>query len=113
MERSIVSSILILKEKDGGFLRAEVGQDISMSCEYRMSEEGGASLYSIKWYRDDQEFFRYIPTGNAAQYGVRTGLVFLSVANYDIIIFIIIIYWSQMFIHQTMQKRRLAFILSN
>ena len=79
MERSIV----ILKEKDGGFLRAEVGRDVSMSCEYRMSGEPGDSLYSIKvtelgvetkfrsnfktffmkWYRDDQEFFRYIPTG--------------------------------------------------
>ena len=44
MERSIV----ILKERDGGFLRAEVGRDISMSCEYRMSGEGGDSLYSIK-----------------------------------------------------------------
>ena len=21
------------------------------------------SLYSIKWYRDDKEFFRYIPRG--------------------------------------------------
>ena len=75
MERSIVSSILILKEKDGGFLQAEVGQDISMSCEYRMSREGGDSLYSIKWYRDDQEFFRYIPTGERSG---RSGLFCLS-----------------------------------
>ena len=108
MERSFVGSILILKEKDGGFLRAEVGRDISMSCEYRMSKEGGDSLYSIKWYRDDQEFFRYIPTGQRCL--DWSGLLFFDVANYDIII---IIYWRQMFIHQTMQKRRLAFILSN
>ena len=110
MERSFVGSILILKEKDGGFLRAEVGRDISMSCEYRMSKEGD-SLYSIKWYRDDQEFFRYIPTGQRSQRcSDWSGLLFFDVANYDIII---IIYWRQMFIHQTMQKRRLAFILSN
>ena len=74
MERSIVTSILILKEKDGGFLRAEVGQDISMSCEYRMSREGGDSLYSIKWYRDDQEFFRYIPTGERSRLFYLSGL---------------------------------------
>ena len=44
-------------------LRAEVGHDLSISCDCRMSDTKQTSLYSIKWYRDDREFFRYIPTG--------------------------------------------------
>ena len=48
---------------DRGGLRAEVGHDISISCDCRMSDTREAGLYSIKWYRDDREFFRYIPTG--------------------------------------------------
>ena len=54
-------SVVILKDQDRGDLRAEVGRDVSMGCEYRMTSE---ELYSIKWYRDDNEFYRYIPTGN-------------------------------------------------
>ena len=57
---SVERSVVILKDLDGGFLRAEVGRDVSMGCEYRISSE---VLYSIKWYRDDNEFYRYIPTG--------------------------------------------------
>ena len=49
---------------DRGGLRAEVGHDISISCDCRMSDTREAGLYSIKWYRDDREFFRYIPTGD-------------------------------------------------
>ena len=49
---------------DRGVLRAEVGQELSLSCDCRMSDTREASLYSIKWYRDDREFFRYIPTGD-------------------------------------------------
>ena len=54
------TGVVILKDGDGGPLQAELGQDLSLLCNYQVM---GDSLYSIKWYRDDREFFRYIPTG--------------------------------------------------
>ena len=35
------------------------GQDLHMSCKYDL---GGDKLYSIKWYRNGNEFYRYIPS---------------------------------------------------
>ena len=52
-----------LQETDRACLRAEAGHDLSLSCDCRMSDTRAASLYSIKWYRDDKEFFRFIPQG--------------------------------------------------
>ena len=40
---------------------AEVGADVNLECNYNLL---GDNLYSIKWYRDDREFFRYIPEGD-------------------------------------------------
>ena len=54
------TGVVILQEGGGGTLQAEVGQDLSLMCNYQVM---GDSLYSIKWYRDDQEFFRFIPAG--------------------------------------------------
>ena len=56
----VKESLVILEESDGGSLLVEVGQDVSLLCNYQMM---GDSLYSIKWYRDDKEFYRYIPRG--------------------------------------------------
>ena len=53
--------MVILRDGDGGPLLAELGQDLSLLCNYEVMSD---SLYSIKWYRDDKEFFRYIPRGN-------------------------------------------------
>ena len=41
--------------------QTEVGHSLSLECDYRLE---GDSLYSLKWYRDDREFFRYIPQGD-------------------------------------------------
>ena len=60
------ASVTDLKD-DRGVLRAEVGHELSLSCDCRMSNTREASLYSIKWYRDDREFFRYIPTGDTEE----------------------------------------------
>ena len=57
---SVERSVVILRDSDGGPLLAEVGQDLSLLCNYQVMSD---SLYSIKWYRDDKEFFRYIPRG--------------------------------------------------
>ena len=35
------------------------GQDVKLECLYDME---GDKLYSIKWYRNGHEFYRYIPT---------------------------------------------------
>ncbi|KAL3283077.1 hypothetical protein HHI36_006234 [Cryptolaemus montrouzieri] len=33
-------------------------EDMEFYCEFDM---GGEELYAVKWYKDDYEFFRYIP----------------------------------------------------
>lgn len=38
---------------------AEVGEHVEMEC--RWDIYGGKSLYSVKWYKDGHEFFRYVP----------------------------------------------------
>merc|ERR1712013_948902 len=35
------------------------GEDVVLECSYDLQ---GDSLYSVKWYRNGQEFYRYIPT---------------------------------------------------
>lgn len=40
-------------------LHVHLGDDATLHCEYDME---GAQLYSIKWYRNGREFYRYVPT---------------------------------------------------
>lgn len=35
------------------------GRDVKLQCQYDLE---GDKLYSVKWYRNGQEFYRYIPT---------------------------------------------------
>ncbi|KAK8394089.1 hypothetical protein O3P69_006356 [Scylla paramamosain] len=42
------------------------GDDVHLRCDYE--DEGGSSLYTLKWYKDDQEFFRHQP-GRAPREG--------------------------------------------
>ncbi|XP_076373336.1 uncharacterized protein LOC143258234 [Tachypleus tridentatus] len=39
----------------------ESGQELELQCDYNLD---GKNLYSVKWYRDDMEFFRYVPMDN-------------------------------------------------
>ncbi|XP_020706836.1 uncharacterized protein LOC105683952 [Athalia rosae] len=38
---------------------AEVGKKVNLTCEWRLT--GTSKLYTVKWYKDDHEFFRYVP----------------------------------------------------
>ncbi|XP_072757221.1 uncharacterized protein [Anoplolepis gracilipes] len=38
---------------------AVVGASIDLRCEWKIT--GGSGLYSVKWYKDDHEFFRFLP----------------------------------------------------
>nr|CAD7443251.1 unnamed protein product [Timema bartmani] len=40
---------------------AELYDSVTLSCEFDLA---GGKLYSVKWYKDDFEFFRYIPDNN-------------------------------------------------
>lgn len=35
-----------------------VGHSVILGCEYDLE---GAALYSVKWYRNSEEFYRYVP----------------------------------------------------
>ncbi|XP_034942336.1 uncharacterized protein [Chelonus insularis] len=41
---------------------AEIGENIDMKCNWEIY--GGKSLYTVKWYKDGHEFFRYIPNNH-------------------------------------------------
>ncbi|XP_023326817.1 uncharacterized protein LOC111700198 [Eurytemora carolleeae] len=36
----------------------QVGESTSLKCDYDLEDD---KLYSIKWYKDNQEFYRYVP----------------------------------------------------
>ena len=58
--------LLFESVKKGGspLVHAETGQDISLTCDYELEDD---ILYSIKWYRDDKEFYRFRPRGGMVQ----------------------------------------------
>jgi hypothetical protein len=37
---------------------ADLRSSVTLNCQY---DTGGDSLYSVKWYKDEHEFFRYTP----------------------------------------------------
>lgn len=37
---------------------AKAGESVTLSCDYDLES---AALYTIKWYRGDEEFYRYVP----------------------------------------------------
>jgi len=37
---------------------ADLRNSVTLNCQF---DTGGDSLYSVKWYKDEHEFFRYTP----------------------------------------------------
>ena len=65
----VLSVCLSLRVLDAGsesprLVRAEIGGKVVLGCDYEL---GGDSLYSIKWYREQTEFYRYLPRGTIKQ----------------------------------------------
>jgi len=59
---SLIEGITTLRLKSFSIPdHAIMGEDIELMCNYDM---GGDKLYSVKWYRNGQEFYRYIPSDN-------------------------------------------------
>lgn len=57
------------------------GTQALLGCQY---ETGGEGLYSVKWYKDDLEFYRYVPRNDPphirfATPGVHVDVSFTSV----------------------------------
>ena len=36
------------------------GDEVRLRCNY--NSEDGSALYSLKWYKDNKEFYRYVPS---------------------------------------------------
>lgn len=51
----------------------DIHEDITLCCRF---DTDGEKLYSVKWYKDDFEFYRFMP-GNSPQTQIfpRTGIV--------------------------------------
>ena len=58
---SVCSCLKVLRNSGNSRVFAELYSDVSLPCSYDLEDD---ILYSIKWYRDDKEFYRYLPKGN-------------------------------------------------
>ncbi|XP_023339970.1 uncharacterized protein LOC111710153 [Eurytemora carolleeae] len=67
---SSVSSLRVMPD-DKKVKYVEVGDDLSLACDYTLE---GDTLYSIKWYRDNDEFFRYQQDKNSTSIYPLDGL---------------------------------------
>ena len=65
----------MVQQNRSGLLHADVGEDISLTCDYKLEDD---ILYSIKWYRDDKEFFRFIPRGEPRNYSLKKNSLTLT-----------------------------------
>lgn len=44
------------------------GEMAQLHCDYELGED---TLYSVKWYKDHEEFYRYVPKANPIQHAYR------------------------------------------
>ena len=53
------TAVRLIKESIPSF--AIKGEDLLLECPYDLE---GDTLYSVKWYKNGQEFYRHIPSDN-------------------------------------------------
>ena len=52
---------------------AFAGSRVNLSCSFDLSPKG---LYSLKWYHNDEEFYRYVPRDTVRPMVIKSGLKF-------------------------------------
>lgn len=56
---------------------AELKQSVVLKCSF---DVGNGKLYSVKWYKDDHEFYRYIPENRPEKQVFRLPGIVLDVS---------------------------------
>ena len=51
------------------------GDKVDLRCDFHLS---GEAMYSLKWYRDNVEFYRFIPSGRSRSIVVRIIILFFQ-----------------------------------
>lgn len=54
------------------------GDSVILECEFELD---GGSLYSVKWYRDNEEFYRYMPSLRPPQHAHEVDGIRVDVSN--------------------------------
>lgn len=62
-----------------------VGHSVTLGCDYDLED---APLYSVKWYRDNDEFYRYVPKEEPP-----TRVFTLPGLNVDVSIYMCNVHW--------------------
>ncbi|XP_047986590.1 uncharacterized protein LOC125226605 [Leguminivora glycinivorella] len=56
------------------------GQPAQLNCDYDLGDD---ALYSVKWYRDNEEFYRYMPKFDPPKHAYRIEGIKVNVAKSD------------------------------
>ena len=57
----------------------DIFRPVTLTCEYDLQ---GGNLYSVKWYKDESEFFRYMPDYAPRSQAFPTPDISLDVSNH-------------------------------
>jgi hypothetical protein len=57
----------------------DIYSPVTLTCEYDLQD---GKLYSVKWYKDESEFFRYTPDFKPQCQAFQATGVFLDVSNH-------------------------------
>jgi len=58
-----------------------MGDSVELLCNYDMQMD---KLYSVTWYKDNEEFYRYVPTSNHLKHSYSMDGITVDVSTYFI-----------------------------